>query len=151
MYLRQKRKWWRTSLQIVIRRWRYFESHHKSSWPVSPSAISKWRQGMWTVSACGVTFCIICEREQTSFSNSHWIVLICLNHARMAWYWAASPLPQDTSQINIWQLGGCVDGVGGGFGVILNFSFVFPLSLCQPLTCTWDLIEHSFCDWILEQ
>lgn len=98
---------------------------------------------MWTVSACSVTFCVSCERKQNPLSIPHWILLICADHALILRYRAASPLPQETLQIDIWQLG----GEGGRTGVVFHFFFVFPTVNMWP-SATHLGLEGTFLLWL---
>lgn len=97
-------------------------------WPLKSSS-------MWTVSAV--------RGNRTLSSISHWILLICANHALILRYRAASPILQETLQIDIWQLGG--EEVGAGF--VFHFPFLFPLSICDPESRTRDL-RDLFLLWL---
>lgn len=97
---------------------------------------------MWTVSACSLPFCVSCEREQTPLSIPHWILLICTDHALILRYRAASPLPQETLQIDIWQLG----GEEGGWGC-LSLPFCFSTVNMWP-SATHLGLEGTFLLWL---
>lgn len=96
-------------------------------WAFSLRLCSRGQQshGMWTVSACRETFVSAVRRNRIP----HWILLICTDHALILRYRAASPLLQETLQIDIWQLRAEERGRLG-----LSFASPFSFAHCQYVT-----------------